>query len=125
MSRLDMSDVLSDPDFTDKISVTRTLVTVDNNGVRQISREFIGGVTAIITMNDNLDLLRLPESERLQGSITIHTIFRLTDGKSDQGADADLVQYQGRTYTVTSVGDWSRYGAGFVSAIATLTQVNP
>jgi hypothetical protein len=120
-----MSRVINSPEFQDTVIVTRTLVTVDSNGLRQTTAQPQMSVRAVVTMNDDLNLLRKPEGERLQGSITLHSVFRFTDGRSDQGADADLVVYQGRTYTIISLGDWSRWGAGFTTAIARLTQINP
>lgn len=120
-----MSDVLTDPDFLTWIQVTRQIVTVDNNGLRVVSQQLNANVPAVVTQNDDIDLLRESASERLSGSITIHTQFRLTDGKQSQSADADLVLYQDRTYTVVSIGDWSQWGRGFIMAIASLTQINP
>jgi hypothetical protein len=130
MSRLDMTDILLDTDFVTRIQVARTLVTVNNDGLRvQSQPQLFANVVAIVTMADDLNLLRQPEGERLDGSITIHTRFRLTDGKTplspSLNADADIVTYQGRPYTVASVGDWSQWGQGFIMAVATLTKVNP
>ena len=69
--------------------------------------------------SDKGDVLhRNADGSRIVGSITIHTIFRLSDGSA--GQDADEVVWQGRTYTVVNVNDYSHFGRGFVCATCDL-----
>jgi hypothetical protein len=44
----------------------------------------------------------------------VHSRFLLQAGSD--GQDADIVTWNGRSYTVTNVGDWSRFGIGFTAA---------
>lgn len=122
MPSIDVSDVLTDLDFVDCFSVTRSTENLVN-GINTPTQEVFSEVYGVVTPNDDLNLLRTPEGARLAGSITIHTQFQLSDGGAD--GDADIVTWNGRAYTVTSVGDWSRYGDGFVVAICAYNQVQP
>lgn len=113
MALLDVSDILDDPDLSDVVSCVRNFQTVGADGIAvntQVAHKFRGVVTS-----DNGDVLtRLPNGERIRGSMTIHTVFRLSDGSN--GQSADVVLWQGRHYTVTTVNDFSNYGRGFVAA---------
>lgn len=113
MPLLDVSEILLDPDFVDSLVCARQTQTVDNNGIATdsaVSTPFYGVVT-----NDTGDLLmRLAEGSRVKGSITVHSRFLLQAGSD--GQDADIVTWNGRSYTVTNVGDWSRFGIGFTAA---------
>ena len=118
MPQLDVSDILLDPDFVDRTLVaTRNTQTVGDNGLAANSSQafpFYGVVT-----NDKGDLLRRrAEGEHIEGSINIYTRFRLTNGKGD--ISADVVSWQGSSYTVSAVSDYSTYGRGFVSATCDL-----
>ena len=87
--------------------------TVGANGLAtdaQTSTPFYG----VVTNNTGDLLLRLAEGSRISGSITVHSQFNLIAGAD--GLDADIVTWNGRNYTVTNVGDWSRFGIGFTAA---------
>ncbi|MEN6629823.1 MAG: hypothetical protein ABFC42_09270 [Sulfuricella sp.] len=118
MALLDVSDILTDPDFMDTALVCeRNAQTVGNNGMATNAvtlTTFAGVVTS-----DNGDLLdRTAGGDRIKGNMTIHTRFPLDDGSSINGAD--IVQWNGRRYTVTVVNDWSHFGRGFVCATCDL-----
>jgi len=122
MPQLDVSDVLLDPDFIDKSLIcNRMAQTVGNDGIAvdtPTSMPFSGVVT-----NDTGDILmREAQGERLEGSITIHSKFRLTDGTNSYSADQ--VVWLGATYTVTRVANWSTYGRGFVAATCDLVPLS-
>lgn len=114
MARIDVSDILCDPDFMDTgLVCERNAQTVGSNGMATntvTQTPFAGVVTS-----DNGDLLeRGSDGERVKGNMTIHTRFPLDDGSSTNCAD--VVQWRGRRYTVTVVNDWSHFGRGFVCA---------
>ena len=118
MARLDVSDILCDPDFMDTSLVCeRNAQTVGGNGMATnavTQMPFAGVVTS-----DNGDILeRNPDGERVKGNLTIHTRFPLDDGSAMNAAD--IVQWRGRRYTVTVVNDWSHFGRGFVCATCDL-----
>lgn len=118
MARLDVTEILTDPDFVDRgLICERSIQSVGTDGLAvntTKSIKFMGVVTS-----DSGDILeRMPGVERIKGSITIHSKFRLNDGAP--GQTADVVQWQGRRYTVSNVNDYSHFGRGFVTATCDL-----
>jgi hypothetical protein len=120
MPLLDVSDVLLDPDFFDTLVCTRNVQTVGDDGMAtntSTDTPFIGVVTS-----DSGDILtRMETGSRVKGSILVCTKFRLVE--SAPGIDADIVTWDGSRYTVTTVNNYSRYGAGFVEAYCDLIPV--
>lgn len=114
MALLDVTDIVQDPDFMDLgLVCERQAQTVDDYGIASVSARLIK-FSGVVT-NDSGDILtRIDAGERIRGSITIHSKFILNDGKS--GYTADIVQWQGRRYTVSNVHDYSHFGRGFAAA---------
>lgn len=114
MPFLDVSDIVTDPDFVSLgLLCIRSAVTTGLDGIAvtvPTQTKFAGVVT-----NDKGDVLeRLAAASRTKGNITIHTRFPLRE--SGKGIAADQVIWLGTTYTVASVSDWSPYGRGFTAA---------
>lgn len=68
------------------------------------------------------DLLKLPEGERTEETIAIFTIAPLIVSEVAGAQEGDRIIYQGRTYRVRAIDDWSPH-ANYVRAIA--TRVSP
>lgn len=119
MARLDVSEILFDPDFVDMLTCERNQQTVGSDGMAVNATtltDFYGVVTS-----DNGDILeRIASGERVKGSITIHSRFVLHDGSA--GYTADIVRWKGLRYTVTQALDFSHFGRGFTSAICEVIQ---
>lgn len=114
MALLDVTEVLLDPDFMDGGLVCfRGVQTVGDDGLA-VNAETQHPFYGVITSSDGDILARLPDGERIIGSILIHTKFRLNDGSATE--TADKVTWRGRSYTVTNVNDYSHFGQGFVAA---------
>lgn len=114
MALLDVTDILSDPDFMDTgLFCERTVQTIGNNGLAVNATRLIK-FSAVVTSDQGDILQRVVQGERIAGSITIHSRFRLIDGKV--GFTADVIRWQGRRFTVNSVNDYSHFGRGFVCA---------
>lgn len=114
MPLLDVSEVLGDPDFADTLVCIRQTQTVGDDGMAvnvTQSMPFLGVVTA----DRGKELARLAAGSHVSGSILVHTVFRLTNG-GPNGVDSDHVVWNGDEYIVTSINDYSRYGAGFICA---------
>ena len=122
MPLLDVSDVLSDPMFQTTFQVIRSVESVTSGGVAQQSTQTLRAM-GVVTPNDDTILQRLMDGSRIAGSITVHTKFALTDGAGT--TIADIVVWRNRQWTVTSVGDWGQFGAGFVTARCELQPVSP
>lgn len=117
MPFLDVSDLLSDPDFADTTLVrTRRAETVDADGFAQATTATLP-FSGVVTSESGRNLQRTPEATRTLAGIMIHTRTNLTEG--------DEVTWRGVSYTVRTVDDYSTFGAGFVAAICDLKPVNP
>src|SRR5690348_2308285 len=110
MPLLDVSSVLDNPMFSGSLTCTRNTQTVGNDGIA-VNSAADTPFTGVVTSDTGDVLMRLAEGSYIKGSITVHTRFKLLDGST--GQDADIVTWQGRKYTVSSVNDYSTYGAGF------------
>ena len=112
--RLDVSDILTDPDFVDSSLIClRQVQTVGSNGLA-VNVEKKINFSGVVTSDSGARLVRTPTGERIQDNMTIHTQFVLTDGA--RGLSADVVVWNGQRYTVAMVNDYSTYGRGFIVA---------
>ena len=131
MPFLDVTDVLTDPDFATTFNVTRTTESVGENGRLGSSPALFPAIVGVVTP-DKRNLVRLPDGSRQTASITIYTKFQLTSGEGCVNSSpgnvasiaADVVSWKGRNYVVAAVEDWSQYGAGFVKAAADYVDIN-
>ncbi|WP_405470284.1 head-tail adaptor [Morganella morganii] len=123
MPFLDVSDILSDPDFVDTTLVCRrNRQGRDDDGFStNIPAEDIP-FSGVVTVDRSLEARRMEAGQTISGAILIVTRFRLTQGNEDY--DADVVTYQGRRYRVTFVDPYTAYGAGFVQAHCELVDFN-
>ncbi len=125
--RLDVTPVLRSAAFADTIDVIRNTATVDDHGRNVITPKTIEGVSAVVTRAGGNILRREIAGEHIEGSISVYTHFRLTDGRDATHRDlsADIVVYDGNQYTVTVVKDYSRWGEGYVNATCELLPLEP
>jgi galactose-6-phosphate isomerase len=118
MPLLDMSDVLTDPDFLDSTLVCqRQNQTVGTDG-RAINTPTSIPFSGVVTAAGGQTLQRRADGEYERGRISIVSKFKLIAGQA--GLTADIVAWNGNTYTVVQVDDYSNYGAGFTQAICEL-----
>lgn len=114
MPLLDVSEILSDPDFVDtQLACIRNTQTVNSNGIA-VNAQVTTAFSGVVTQDTGDMLTRLAEGSYVKGSILVHTRFVLTNGNA--GIDADIVIWRGRSFTVVDADDYSTYGAGFVCA---------
>lgn len=118
MAFLDVTDILLDPDFMDTGLLCRRMTQTVNDQGRAENTPTDTPFAAVVTSDSGDVLTRGSDGSRITGSITLHTAFRLRDG--GDGADADEVIWQSRTYTVAAVNDYSHFGRGFVAATCDL-----
>lgn len=114
MAQLDVTEILLDPDFMDTgLVCKRSIQTIGDFG-RAVNTVTSTPFAGVVTSDKGDILERIAGGERKKGSITIHTMFRLTAG-SGEDSIADIVTWQGRDYTVANVNDYSHFGRGFVA----------
>lgn len=118
MPLLDVSDVLADPLFADTATITRTAVTIDPATGRTVESKTTTPISVVVTSDKGRNLQRNPDAALSEGSIIVHSTFTLTEGGN--GVDADIIDWNSRKWTVVTVDDYSRYGAGFTCAMCRL-----
>lgn len=118
---IDMSDIVSDPDFAipaddeRAVVVTRNAVVAGPNG-RGILTPSTTPITATVLNNRGRRLQRDPEGALLPANIVVFTEFRLV--ASDAGTTADILTWEGKNYTVVEVKPYGHFG--YYRAIAEL-----
>jgi hypothetical protein len=116
MPFLDVADVLLDPDFCETLTVTRAAQTAVVDHLPTFSAVTLS-VTAVVQPARSNDLQRLLDAGRIEGGVTVYAF----------GAGAleteDTFVWQGDTYTIMGTDDWSKFGAGYVQAVAAKTNL--
>ena len=123
MPDIDVSELLIDPDFvgcpalnpTDGITVIRRQEVISQTGrVTTPKNVYYQGVLASVQPQSDAPMIRGPDQQNLPGLIEVHTMFRLRG--ISPGYQPDLVVWNGTTFVVNKLYNWSRYGKGFVMA---------
>lgn len=128
MPLLDVSEVLTDPDLADSFEVIRRPEVRTAVGRSQVTPAAAVTAYGVVCMAGDADLQRLPEDERAGRAISIVTKYRLRGPARATGGEQfqpDLVRWPpstGDLFVVRLVEPYTRYGAGFVEAIATSLQ---
>lgn len=118
MALIDVSELLSDSDFVDDITVLRPTRSVNNVG-RTVDVPGAYYTYGCVQPAREAQLVQIPEMERIGSFISILTPFRLR-ALTDTTAP-DQVMWDGQYYQVRIVRDWTNYGEGFVEAVCELT----
>lgn len=117
MARLDVTDILLDPDFIDALVCERIVQSIGNDGIAVNTPSEIP-IFGCVTNADGDRLERTPTGERVPSTIVVHTKFRLRAGSD--GFTADVIVFDGDRHTVTQVSKYSHFGRGFVAATCEL-----
>ena len=118
--RLDVTEVLSCPEFMDSFQVTRETNRHVGGGVYENVKE-TKTIKGVVTQVNGIDSQIIENGKFVHGSILVHTKTRLTAGFGLRAGD--IVTYNNNDYLVKPTNDWSRYGKGFVSAYCELIHV--
>jgi|SRR3954463_9566752 galactose-6-phosphate isomerase len=108
MALISVVELLSDPDFVDPVTVLRETEVVGEDGIAERSLRRISILASVQSNSDRLDIL--PEATRTSASYDIITAFPLME--ATDSTNADLVQWQGMEFIVTSVGRFGNFANG-------------
>lgn len=122
MALIDVSFLLTDPDFTNQVTLIRRSIAINTYGEGQLT-ETQSTITAVV-QGDNTEMLEfVPEGARLTDMITVWCRGQLT--AEQPGGYADIIVWGGKRYQVKEVSeDFMNFGAGFTKAICMLEPVN-
>lgn len=122
MARVDVSDLLLDPDFQDSIQIVRRLSSVNEYGEMEMV-ERCRAASAVVQGNEIENLDRLPEGARLSDIITVYYRGKLYPERP--GGYADVVLWAGNRYQVRDVTEnYMNWGAGWTKARCFMEEVN-
>lgn len=122
MALIDVSELLTDPDFTNTVTLIRRASTVNTYG-ENVMTETQSTITAVVQGANTESLERVPEGARLSDLIDVYYKGQLT--AESPGGYADIIVWQGKRYQVFEVvEDFMNYGAGFTKAVCKLEAVN-
>lgn len=115
MARIDVSDLLVDPDFIDRLILIKRASTINEYGEHVIS-ETTCNIRASVQGMRTEDIERLPEGARLHDMITVYYRGELYPERLN--GYADVVVWQGKRYQVVTVDEnFINFGAGFTRAL--------
>jgi hypothetical protein len=112
MMTLQVGELITDPDFTQMISVKRSSNGKWENGRFEASSTNIK-MPAVVTSAKDRDLKMIPNGDMITGAITIRTNDPLytTHLEGNKGAGfSDEIVYHGENWKVVSVQNMSEYG---------------
>lgn len=121
MPSVDVTDILSDPDFATTFDVIRRTQTVNAKGRAENSETLNRSVVGVVVPASGSKMVRTPEGTMQIGDIKVITSFDLTDGTGEN--DCDVVVWKGNRYNVINTNDYSEYGRGFIEATAMLAKL--
>jgi hypothetical protein len=113
MPTLDVSDIPICEEFGDKFDVIRRPETINESG-RSSAAQVVGSAVGTIYPTGDNSLVRQTDFELGRKTLTVVTPYRLQ--QAAPGHQPDVILYRGNQYVVTSVEDYSQYGAGIIVA---------
>jgi hypothetical protein len=114
MALLDVTQILTDPDLTDRFSVRRRAESVDSTGFAVETEEFIPNLIGVIVSISPSDLDRQADYQTMSRSITVVSKFALRGEVT--GFQPDLVVWRGNNYLVKHIDPYPQFGPGFFQA---------
>ena len=110
MSRVDVSELMRDPDFIDNVVQVSRVQSIDLFGQSQITECSVNTVGSVQPSNFK-EIQRIPEALRVADMMSFWiqgTIVATAPGKY-----TDILVFKGKRYRVISVVDWSAWGEGW------------
>ena len=116
MPKMDVNEVLMDPDLSDTFSVRRRAESVNEKGRTEVVPEMHEGLIGVVTPMDPAKLDRRDDGQIAERAIRVSTPFALRGASF--GFQPDVIVYDGTEYLVVKVKSLRRFGAGFYKAEA-------
>lgn len=110
MSRIDVTEVLTDPDFVDKIQLITRVPSVNSlgeNKLKEATKDSVGSVQPA----SGRAIARLPDALRVANVSSFWYKGKIV--ASMPGRYTDILVFQGQRYQVQTVLDWSSWGTGW------------
>lgn len=120
MARIDVSDILLDPDFTSSFIIVNRVPTINSYGENTIVETEINTIGSVQAAGKET-AKRLPDGVQLSNFITLFTKTEIIADAS--GKYVDQIKWKGRTYNVFQVLPWDNFGGGWYMVDCELQRV--
>lgn len=107
---LNVSEILSDPDFIQPLSVTRSTGAFVAGGYQSTPTTLTLG--AVVTVAKERDLAQVAEGDRVTGAILLYSsseVFLTRAGTAGDGP-SDVITWRGDQYRLAKVWPYGDYG---------------
>lgn len=121
MADIDVSELLSDPDFIDPLGLVRRTIALVA-GAAVVSEEPAVTIYGSVQPASADDLVILPSGTRLADTLSLWTLTPLTAQAAD-GA-GDVLVWQGRRWVVRAREAFGHFGAGYNKVLAVAEAVH-
>lgn len=110
MANIDVSDLLSDPDFVDPCILIHRVAVVNEFGENVTTETCVKTVGSVQPASGKV-ISRLPDSLRVAN---LRSFWIRAEIVADGDARyPDLIVFRGKRYQVQTVDDWENYGNGY------------
>lgn len=110
MAQIDVTELLTDPDFVDKIQVVTRRDRVDGLGENQLTENTLNTVGSVQPASGK-NIQRLPEALRVANVMDF--FFKGEIIATEPGKYSSILVFKNRRFQVQTIQDWSNWGAGW------------
>ncbi len=114
MANVDVTNLLTDPDFVDKIEVITRTTAVSGLGENKLTESTLCTVGSVQPATGKA-LNRLPEALRLENMSSFW--FKGEIVATAPGLYPSILVFKGRRFQVKNVFDWSNFGRGYTEGL--------
>lgn len=115
MAQIDVTELLTDPDFVDECTLIHRTTTVNTFGENVLTETPVVTVGSVQPASGKT-LMRLPDALR---SANVYSFWIkgeiVADGTSKY---PDIISFKGKRYQVQTIFDWTNWGAGYSEGVA-------
>jgi hypothetical protein len=110
MGQIDVSDLITDPDFVDPIMIIHRQSIVDQYGNNRLDEQGEPSFGSVQPASGKT-LQRIPEAFRVASVMSFWVKGKIiSDGRCQY---PDIIIYKGSRYAVQVIFDWTNWGEGF------------
>lgn len=110
MGQIDVSDLLSDPDFVDPIQVITRITQVNELG-QTVFQDHVLNTIGVVQPASYATVQKLPDAMRVANLCSFW--FKGKIVASEPGTYASILVFRGVRFQVQTVADWSNFGQGY------------
>lgn len=110
MSQIDVTELLSDPDFVDDVTLINRATVVNTKGENVLTEDPVKTVGSVQPASGKT-INRLPEAMRVANVMSFWIQGKIVTSRP--GEYSAIIVFRGQRFTVQTVLDWTQAGAGW------------